>query len=419
MNRKVFVLILVFVLLLPTLSIPSFAQDDDVVLRVLIRPDEGENVATYAQLFEEETGIQVEVDFVGWAEIYNRTVTTLAAGGGGYDIVFIPSANAIEFASGGWFAPIEAAIPEDERGDWLESVVDLYTYEDSLIAMPWYAGGAHFISNAATLEDADVDLTEIVTWDDVATACEALIESGSPDYCFTPSAKHPGNFYYSWGTIAASSGEPLFNEDGTPNFQETGLAAFQWLANGAEQGIVNPAGTALDDFETLIEFGTGASSFMINSTWSVTQASSNEELSSVTGDTQLVLMPSWDGMAESGGHLYAGGLGVLNSSEHQEEAIQFLQFLTSAEAQKHHAIEGANLPTRVGLYTDEDIIASWEGFDVLAEQVTYGFFPPQFTWFEEWRLSAATATQDVISGRSTPEEAIDFLVAEAERLSSE
>jgi ABC-type glycerol-3-phosphate transport system substrate-binding protein len=246
-----------------------------------------------------------------------------------------------------------------------------------------------------------------------------LIEAGSPDYCFTPSAKHPGNFYYSWGTIAASSGEPLFNDDGTPNFQETGLAAFQWLADGVAAEWVNPAGAALDDYETLIEFGTSTSSFMINSTWSVTQASTNEELSSVTDQTQLILLPGWEGMAESGGHLYAGGLGVLSTSEHPEEAVQFLQFLTSEEAQRHHAIEGANLPTRVALYSDEEIASSWAGFDVLAEQLTFGFFPPQFTWFEEWRLSAATATQDVISGRSTPQEAVDFLVAEAERLSAE
>lgn len=418
MSRKLLITLIAVVLVLQMALLGANAQDD-VVIRALIRPDEGGNVALFAERFEEETGIQVEVDFVGWAEIYNKTVTTLAAGGGGYDIVFVPSANAVEFASGGWFAPIDSAIAEEERGDWLEAVVDLYTYEDSLFAMPWYAGGAHFITNATALEAAGVDVSAIATWDDVAAACQALIDAGSPDYCFTPSAKHPGNFYYSWGTMAASSGMPLFNEDGTPNFQETGLAAFQWLADGVAAEYVNPAGVALDDYETLIEFGTGASSFMINSTWSVTQASRNPELSSVTEDTQLILIPGWEGMAVSGGHLYAGGLGVLNTSEHQEEAVQFLQFLTSAEAQKHHAIEGANLPTRVGLYTDEEIAASWAGFDVLAEQLTYGFFPPQFTWFEEWRLSAATAAQDVIAGRSTPQEAVDFLVAEAERLSQE
>jgi multiple sugar transport system substrate-binding protein len=418
MKRRAINLFTALFLILP-LALGMVQAQDDIVLRVMVRPDEGGNVALYAQRFEEETGIQVEVDFVGWGEIYSKTVTTLAAGGGGFDIAFIPSANAIEFISAGWFAPIDGAIAEEDQGDWLQSVLDLYTYEGSLYAMPWYAGGAHFTANGAALAEAGIDVESIATWEDVAAACEALIEADAVDYCFTPSAKYPGNFYYSWGTMAASSGIPLFNDDGTPNFEETGLAAFEWLADGVNAGFVNPAGIALDDYETLIEFGTGTSGFMINSTWSVTQAAVNEELSSITGDTVLMLIPGWEGGDRSGGHLYAGGLGVVSASEHPEEAIQFLQFLTSEEAQKHHAIEGSNLPTRMALYEDEDIAASWTGFEVLAEQLTYGFFPPQFTWFEEWRLSAASAAQDVIAGRRTPEDAVDFLVAEAERLSAE
>jgi ABC-type glycerol-3-phosphate transport system substrate-binding protein len=74
---------------------------ESVTIRALIRPDEGENVAIFAKKFEELTGHNVEVDFVGWAEIYNKIVTTLATGGGGYDIIFVPSANALEFMSMG------------------------------------------------------------------------------------------------------------------------------------------------------------------------------------------------------------------------------------------------------------------------------------------------------------------------------
>jgi ABC-type glycerol-3-phosphate transport system substrate-binding protein len=74
------------------------------------------------------------------------------------------------------------------------------------------------------------------------------------------------------------------------------------------------------------------------------------------------------------------------------------------------------MPTRVSLYKDTDIPKSWPGFAVLAEQLNYGIFPPQFGWFEEWRHSVASATQDVISGKQTPEDAIKFLTDEAVRL---
>jgi ABC-type glycerol-3-phosphate transport system substrate-binding protein len=117
--------------------------------------------------------------------------------------------------------------------------------------------------------------------------------------------------------------------------------------------------------------------------------------------------------------MYAGGLGILKTSTHKEEAKKFIQYLTSEEAQKAHAIDGANMPTRVALFKDPDIAKAWSGFDVLAEQLNYGKFPPQYTWFEEWRRSLATATQDVMAGRKTPADAVKWLVDETNRISGQ
>ncbi|MBN1265936.1 MAG: sugar ABC transporter substrate-binding protein [Anaerolineales bacterium] len=393
---------------------------EPVTIRALIRPDEGANVSTFAASFEEETGIHVEVDFVGWAEIHDKTVTTLASGGGGYDIVFVPSANAVEFASGGWFEPIDDLIPDGERADWLEAVLGLYTYDGSLIAMPWYAGGAHMAYNMEVLDAAGVDPESIQTWDDFLAACTAIKDAGVADFCFAPSAKYPGNFYYNWGTMVASMGGEFFASDGAPVFQDSTetAAAFQVIQDGINQGVFDPAGIALDDYETLIEFGSGTTAFLLDSTWSVTQANSNSELSGIVDSAGLILIPGNEDI-RSGGYLYAGGLGLLSSSEHKDEAKQFLVYLTGAEAQKHHAIEGANLPTRTALYSDSDIAAAWPGFEILSAQLTYGKFPPQFTWFEEWRRSSATAVQDVMSGRLAVDEAVDWLVDETTRINSQ
>jgi multiple sugar transport system substrate-binding protein len=393
---------------------------EGVTIRAMIRPDEGGNVAKYAAEFEQETGISVQVDFVGWAEIHDKTVTTLASGGGGYDIIFIPSANAVEFASGGWFEPIDDLIPEAERSQWLESVVELYTFDGNLIAMPWYSGGAHMTYNQEVLDQAGVNPEDIQTWDDFMEACRTISETGAAEFCFSPSAKYPGNFYYNWGTMVLGNGSEFFDEEGNPIFQDNpaALTALEMVETGVDEGLFDPAGIALDDYETLIEFGTGKTAFLLDSTWSVTQANRNPELSGVTGKTGLILIPG-SGDIRSAGYLYAGGLGLLSSSEHKEEAKQFLQYLTSEEAQKHHAIEGANLPTRTALFEDAEIADAWPGFDVLAQQLTYGQFPPQFTWFEEWRRSAATAVQDVMGDRKQPQEAIDWLVEETNRLRQE
>lgn len=393
------------------------APATDVTIRMLVRPDEGGNVALYAEKFTEETGIKVEVDFVGWAEIYNKTVTILAAGGGGYDIIFVPSANAQEFSPS--FEIVSDLIAGEEDA-WLEPVVGLYTNAEGLYAMPWYSGGAHMAYNKEIFETAGVDAASLKTWDDFVAACETIVGAGAADFCFSPSAKYAGNFYYNWGSIVMGMGGQLFDAEGNPVFKDNqgALKAFEMLQNGVKAGYFDPAGVALDDYETLIEFGAGTTAMMINSTWSATQANKNDELSAVTGKVGYILIPGSEGI-ESSGFLYAGGLGVLKTSENKEAAKQFVAFLTSEEAQKHHAIEGANLPTRIALFTDEEIDAAWEGYGDLTAQLMYGQFPPQFTWFEEWRKQASAATQDVMNGDKTPQEALDWLAEETTSLKAQ
>jgi len=393
---------------------------EPVTIRALIRPDEGGNVAKYAAQFEQETGNKVAVDFVGWAEIHDKTVTTLASGGGGYDIDFIPSANVVEFASGGWFEPIDDVIPADQRDQWLQTVLDLYTYEGSLIANPWYSGGAHMAYNKDILTTAGVDPASIKTWDDFMNACKTIKETGAAEFCFSPSAKYPGEFYYNVGSIVAAMGGEFFDADGNPVFQDDGmtLKAFQLMKDGIDNGYFDPAGVALDDYETLIEFGTGKTAFLLDSTWSVTNANRNPDVSQILDKVGYILIPG-EGSQTSGGYLYAGGLGILKTSENKEVAKQFLQYLTQEEAQKQHAIDGANMPTRVALFKDADIATAWAGFETLADQLNYGKFPPQFTWFEEWRRSLATATQEVMTATKTPEEAVQWLVDETNRLKAQ
>ncbi len=415
---RIALFILSMLLAFVALSLPSRpALSQGVVLHAMIRPDEGGNVAMWSEKFKEKTGIEVQTDFVSWADIYNKTVTTLAGGGGGYDIIFIPSANAAEFKAGGWFEPVTDLITADAKKDWLQSVVDLYSDGTDLLAMPWYAGGAHMAYNKAVLKTAGVDPATIKTWDDFMGACEKVKATKAAPFCFAPSAKYAGEFYFLWGTIDASMGGKLFDADSNPIFQNDGkaLAASQLIKDGIDKGYFDPAGVAMDDYETLVEYGNGKEAFLLDSTWSVTQANTNKDLSKIVGQSGLILIPG-SGDTVSGGYLYAGGLGLLKTSEHKDEAKQFLTYLTGEEQQKQHAIDGANMPTRLALYEDKDIAAAWDGFPVLAAQLPYGQFAPPFPWFDEWRHSLASSLQDLITGTKTPADQIQYLVDEANRI---
>ena len=96
-----------------------------------------------------------------------------------------------------------------------------------------------------------------------------------------------GEFDFSGATMHASRGGKLFDASGSPIFQNDGkaLAVSKLVQDGHHKGYFDPAGVAMDDYETLVEYGNGNEAFLLNSTWSVTQANTNKDLSKILGDS--------------------------------------------------------------------------------------------------------------------------------------
>jgi ABC-type glycerol-3-phosphate transport system substrate-binding protein len=171
-------------------------------------------------------------------------VTALAGGGGGYDLFFVPSADAVNLMAGGYFESLNDMMSESDKKNWLPSVTNLYTVNGQLLAMPWYAGGAHMAYNKKILQAAGVDPDSIKTWDGFMAACAKIKETNAARFCFAPSAKYRGEFDYFWGSMHASRGGKLFDASGSPIFQNDGqaLAVNKMVQEGISKGYFDPAG---------------------------------------------------------------------------------------------------------------------------------------------------------------------------------
>ena len=392
----------------------AFTGVNATTLRVLVRPDEGKNVYYYSQQFEEKTGIKVIVDFVGWDKIHEKTLATLLAGGGGYDVVFVNSAYIGEFAATEQFEPINLDV--EERSEFLPALLNGFSYKGDLVLVPWYSGGSHMIYNASYLKTAGVDPDKILTWDDFMEACRKIKEAKVVEYPFMPSCKYPGNWTYNFGTIALSMGGKFFDKDFNPIFNSGEcLEALKMLEQGVKEGLFDPAGIAMDDYETLKAFEAGKTAFLIDSTWSATQTTL-PEVSTVSEDARIMLIPE---SKKNKAFMYAGGLGIMKSSQNKAEAKQYIMFQTSKEAQMLHAILGANLPARIALLGDPYKVAISKGYSIysdLSEQMKYGELDPLISWLDPMRKIVASSVQSALAGQKTPEEALNEAVQQVMEL---
>jgi ABC-type glycerol-3-phosphate transport system substrate-binding protein len=384
-------------------------------LRVLMVPDGAGLVPAAGRAFTERTGMNVSITTASWAEVYSKSRAALT--GSDYDIVFIPSANAAEYGSSGRFAPLDDLLPPADRAAWLAPAVEAYTSGGSLYALPWYSGGTHMAYNATMLTRAGVDVATIHTWDDLLAACRVLKAKKVADFCFTPSAKYPANFYFNWGPMVLDFGGDFFAADGTPLFDQHDAAIRAWrlLRQGTEEGLFNSAGEKLDDYETLLQFRAGQTAFLLDSTWAVTNANVNSDVSKVAGQVLLMPIPSQPGI-QATGLLFAGGFGVLKSAPHPAEARQFVQQLVSYEIQQQAALQFSP-PTLLAVFDDAAVQAKWTNLAVIADQLRHhSRLAPPVPWLEDFRKTADELTGDVIAGRQTPEAAQTALLARVNAL---
>lgn len=102
-------------------------------------------------------------------------------------------------------------------------------------------------------------------------------------------------------------------------------------------------------------FGNGKAVFLRN--WPYAWNLFEKPGSTVEGKVGIAVLPHFDGH-ESAATLGGWQLAVNKYSKHPKAAERFVQFMTSAEAQKSLGISVGFKPTRKDLYRDEDLLAA-------------------------------------------------------------
>src|SRR5205823_3899024 len=148
-------------------------------------------------------------------------------------------------------------------------------------------------------------------------------------------------------------GGSIIEPDGTVSINNPqAIAAFDrakgWL------GTISPPGVTTYKEADSLGIWTGSNAaFMRN--WPYAYAVSQE--SPLKDKFDVTLLPKGDGdKARNADTLGGWQLMVNKNSKNQDAAIEFVKYMTSAEVQKSHAIERAELPTRPALYDDSDVL---------------------------------------------------------------
>lgn len=228
-----------------------------------------------------------------------------------------------------------------------------YSSENEIYGIPFSSYVYVMYYNKALFKEAglgDEDIPQ--TWDEFLTVCETLKQAGiTPFVC---GAKD--GYIAQWGISAlmctmlgndislVTSGEPLA---GT-TFEE---AADMWSQLG-KNDYVNKDALSHDANGTAVsEFVNGKGAMYLNTDWV-----SDTIYEGLGEDMGIFAFPAAEASSPNAEYNYAGANGnlcVVNYSQHTEEAVEFVKYLTSAEFEKGYIGDADTLPNNTTLSIDD------------------------------------------------------------------
>ena len=204
-------------------------------------------VAAYEEsfaAFTEQSGWNVSIDVVPWADYWTRLPLDVASGDAA-DVYWMNSANYVLYKDSGDLLDINKVVP-DGASQWEKAVVDLYSRDGGLWGVPQIWDSIAVFYNKALVEEAGVDPSALAF--DPAADTDSLREAGRK-LTADGEGRHPGEDGFDVdsraqfgfnsqadrqaiiGPMLASNGAQWQDEDVYTFASPEGIEAFQYMAD--------------------------------------------------------------------------------------------------------------------------------------------------------------------------------------------
>jgi multiple sugar transport system substrate-binding protein len=317
-----------------------------------------------------------------------QLIRRLAAEDSSIDIMSLDPPYIPEFAQAGYLAPV----PDDVAGRVTEGVVqsaiDGSTWNDELVAVPFWANTQLLWFKKSVAEAAGLDMEQPVTWDQLIEAAQdqdteiaaqgiraealtvwlnALIESAG-GHIIEKTADNPEDIVLGLDT-------------------EAGRAAATVMHDLATSGAVGPAFSTAGEDSSVTDFEEGDAAFMVNWPFVWGRALAAVEAGtldqSVPDDYGWTIYPAVDEDKPSAPPYGGINLGIGAFSENVDAAYAAAECIVSEENQAYYFTSNGNPAAKASVYDDPDVIEVFPQAPVIRESLEMAKPRPQTVYYSE------------------------------------
>ena len=317
-----------------------------------------------------------------------QLIRRLAAEDSSIDIMSLDPPYIPEFAQAGFLAPVPDDVAERVTEDVVQSAIDGSTWDDKLVAVPFWANTQLLWFKKSVAEAAGLDMEKPVTWDQLITAAQdqdteiaaqgiraealtvwlnALIESAG-GHIIEKTADNPEDIELGLDT-------------------EAGRAAATVMHDLATSGAVGPAFSTAGEDSSVTDFEEGDASFMVN--WPFVWGRALAAVEAGTLDQSVPDDYGWTIYPavvedEPAAPPYGGiNLGIGAFSTNVDGAYAAAECIVSEENQAYYFTSNGNPAALKSVYDDPDVLEVFPQAPVIRESLEMAKPRPQTVYYSE------------------------------------
>ncbi len=303
--------------------------------------------------FKAQTGITVNLEVVGWADLLNR-ILAAATSGQGPDVLNIGNTWSASLQATGAFLPFNAdnlaAVGGKER-ILPGSLAATGKAGQDPVGVPLYSLCYVLYYNKKMFADAGITAAP-TTWDELVADGKKLTKGGQYGLA-VEGANISENAHHAF-TFAQQYGGDFFDSAGKPTFDSDGAVAGikRYIDLMAVDKIVNPSSAEYANNTAVTDFATGKAGMLM---WQA--ADSNLKSHGMNPDQYGVAPVPFASPTPPGGKhvnsMVAGiNMSVFGATKHKDAALKFVKFMTSDAEQIVLNKAYSSMPSVTGAYSD-------------------------------------------------------------------
>lgn len=419
--RKIIVLMIVFILLMPFVLIAGGAKEESTQteqdketksgdlpfegteLSIIVRSGRGtkELLEDYSKEFHSKTGISFKIPDLPYIKLHDQLITDFVSGAGSYDVVLISSGWVGEM--GNYLEPLDPYIERDnfDIDDYYKSILETTGLNSSgqRVGIPNKSDCMTFYYRTDIIQELGLEDPSDWNWDDFIAAEEAIKDSGLIRLPFITAGVDPQHVklflanYVPYRDVCTPDGRPLFNSP-------EGVAALERMKK--IYSYTTSDLYSLDNNDASSIFYAGEAAMLLN--WPVAvKEVNNPDYSDIIGKWAATAPP---GPGNVGGDLRS----ISKLSKKKEAAWALVSWLHSAEMTQEIVRYTGQMPGRKSI-AESDLTAEYiPGSKGVAEAMEEAYLiQPHLAVlpnFFQWYLDLGKQAGKYFAGMQSAKEAL-------------